>query len=171
MSAGTFLSFAYGSNMLSVRLRQRCPSAKPVGVAELHGYGLRWHKRSNDGSGKCDIAVESATDGRVLGVLYEIDDGEKEALDEAEGFGQGYEEIDVQVVLDGKGTKAKAYRATKIDAKLKPFTWYRAFVIAGAKEHALPKDYIDRLVMVDAIEDTNRVRHDRNMRLIPDALK
>lgn len=52
--APTFLNFAYGSNMLTDRLRERVPSARPVAVARLAGHSLRWHKVSIDGSGKCD---------------------------------------------------------------------------------------------------------------------
>jgi hypothetical protein len=46
--------FAYGSNMETARLRERMPSAKPLGVAKLSGHELRFHKRSKDGSGKCN---------------------------------------------------------------------------------------------------------------------
>ena len=49
MSADSFITFAYGSNMLTSRLRRRCPSAMPLGVATLIGYELRWHKKSKDG--------------------------------------------------------------------------------------------------------------------------
>ena len=57
MSPDSFITFAYGSNMPSARLRGRCPSARAIGIAELRGHELRWHKRSKDGSGKCDIVA------------------------------------------------------------------------------------------------------------------
>ncbi|WP_181951802.1 gamma-glutamylcyclotransferase family protein [Sphingobium fluviale] len=46
MSADSFLYFAYGSNMFTPWLCQptRCPSARAVGIAELRGHELRWHK-------------------------------------------------------------------------------------------------------------------------------
>ena len=31
----TLTAFAYGSNMLTSRIRERCPSARPLGMAEL----------------------------------------------------------------------------------------------------------------------------------------
>lgn len=52
MPGDSFITFAYGSNMPTARIRARCPSAVAMGVAELRGYELRWHKISNDGSGK-----------------------------------------------------------------------------------------------------------------------
>ncbi|WP_242217619.1 gamma-glutamylcyclotransferase family protein [Shinella zoogloeoides] len=165
MSTESFVTFAYGSNMPAARLRERCPSAPAIGIAELSGYELRWHKRSRDGSGKCDIAASAAGDS-VLGVLYEIAAHDKRALDRAEGLGVGYEEIEIEVLCGGSPIPAKAYRATDTDPALRPYTWYRALVIAGAREHGLPASYITRLVSVPADEDQDRARHDERMALI-----
>ncbi|SNT22597.1 AIG2-like family protein [Sphingomonas laterariae] len=166
MSTESFVTFAYGSNMPTARLRERCPSARTIGIAELSGHELRWHKRSRDGSGKCDIAASAAANGSVLGVLYEIAAHEKRALDRAEGLGAGYEEIEVEVLCGGSPITAKAYRATDTDPALRPYTWYRALVIAGAREHGLPASYIARLASVPADEDQDRTRHDEHMALI-----
>ena len=166
MSQGSFTAFAYGSNMLTVRLRERCPSATPVGIAELNGYKLRWHKRSRDGSGKCDIVPATSPEARVLGVLYRIAEYEKRDLDRAEGLGQGYSEINIEVLCDGKPIAAKAYQAADIDHSLRPFSWYRALVVAGAREHRIPEDYIALLEAVAAQEDPDHTRHAMNMRLI-----
>jgi gamma-glutamylcyclotransferase len=51
----TMLYFAYGSNMLTERLKARVPSTRPISPAILSDYDLRFHKRSTDKSGKCDI--------------------------------------------------------------------------------------------------------------------
>lgn len=164
MSADRFVSFAYGSNMPAARLRERCPSARAIGIAELPGHELRWHKRSRDGSGKCDIVASDTAS--MFGVLYEIANDDKRALDSAEGLGAGYEEIEIEVLCGGHPITAKAYRATDTDPALWPYTWYRALVIAGAKEHSLPASYIARLESVPANQDSDRTRHDRNMALI-----
>ena len=166
MSAGTFKTFAYGSNMQTARVRKRCPSATPKGVAELRSYELHWHKQSQDGSGKCAIVRTYNPENRVLGVLYEIVNGEKQALDKAEGLGQGYEEIDVLVVCNGREIAAKAYRALNVSPMLKPYTWYHAFVVAGAKEHGLPTDYIAQIEQVACDEDSDRERHQKNVRML-----
>ena len=164
MSTDRFLTFAYGSNMPAARLRERCPSARAIGIAELPGHELRWHKRSRDGSGKCDIVASDAIS--VFGVLYEIAAQEKRALDRAEGLGAGYEEVAIEVLCGGSPITAKAYRATDTDPALRPYTWYRALVIAGAREHGLPASYIVGLESVPADEDENRARHDEHMALI-----
>lgn len=166
MDSDTFLNFSYGSNMLTSRLQKRCPSACPVGVAELPGYELRWHKRSIDGSGKCDIIKADESSASVFGVLYRIDRDEKRALDKAEGLGKGYAEAEIAVFHGSDLVTAKAYIASDTDPTLKPYTWYRALVVAGAREHGLPAEYVARLDSVPADQDPNQKRHDENMSLI-----
>lgn len=166
MGIDRFITFAYGSNMPTARITARCPSARVLGIAELRGHELRWHKISIDGSGKCDIVPSVAPNASVFGVLYEIAAGEKAALDRAESKGSGYEEIAVDVVSDGKPLKAKAYRATKTDSARRPYTWYRALVLAGAREHGLPTSYVSQLEAVSADADADKAREHANLELI-----
>ena len=167
MNEEHFFTFAYGSNMLCSRLRERCSSAKPLCVAKLNGYMLRWHKWSRkDGSGKCDIVSASSPKAHVFGVIYRIDMNQKCLLDKAEGLRQGYAEIEVDVLCEGVRIAAVAYQATDIDHSRRPYSWYRALVVAGAREHRLPEEYISQLEAVATQEDRDRARHDQNMRLI-----
>lgn len=166
METDSFLTFAYGSNMPRSRIQARCPSARALGAAELCSHKLQWHKLSRDGSGKCDIVASDSPGTSVFGVLYEIANEDKPALDRAEGKGAGYEEIEIDVLCGQETVRAKAYRATNIDPALKPYTWYRALVIAGAKEHGLPAPYIANLETVLVDEDEDRTRHEKNMCLI-----
>ena len=165
MTADSFVCFAYGSNMLTARIRERCASAQTLGVAELRGYELRWHKRSNDESGKCDIVQTALPGASVFGVLYEIPVSEKAALDKAE---VGYDEAEIEVFRGADRLRAKAYVATTIDPTLKPYFWYRALVIAGAREHGLPANYVAQLQAVPVDQDPDRKRHDKNIALIRD---
>jgi gamma-glutamylcyclotransferase len=146
---GALLYFAYGSNMLTARLRERCASARPLGMATLPRYELKWHKRSKDGSGKCDIVESVEGEASVHGVLYEIPDHEKSRLDRAEGLGYGYEQVAIEVSQDGRPVSAVAYVATNVDSTLKPFDWYQAHVVEGAVEHGLPAEYIAGLRAVE----------------------
>ncbi len=158
------LNFAYGSNMLSARLRQRVPGAQLFGTATLHGHALRWHKVAKDGSGKCNI-VAAEPCSVVHGVLYEIPAHEKKHLDRAEGLGFGYEEKEVLVDCKTGMLKATAYLATHIEEGILPFTWYRALVIAGAVEHGLPIDYVNGLRAIEARLDADTQRHAQHMAL------
>lgn len=147
----TILYFAYGSNMLTSRLRERCPSGRVLGPAMLPGYALHWHKRSKDGSGKCDISKSADVESVVRGVLYEIPGHEKLGLDRAEGLGYGYEQVEIEVSRNGQPVMALAYVATDVDPTLKPFDWYHAHVVDGAIEHGLPPEYIAGLRSVQVI--------------------
>ena len=156
-----FVYFAYGSNMSTERLRERMPSCKSIGVATLPGHALRFHKRSVDKSGKCN-AFASGSDSSVIGVMFSFDPAERAKLDKAEGVGSGYEHAMVTVINDkGRRRKVLTYLAAPdyIDDSLKPYGWYKDFVLAGAKEHDLPPDYIAEYIeAVEAIEDPDETR-------------
>lgn len=164
------LIFAYGSNMLTTRLKSRVGSASPVGVACLRGYELRWHKRGKDGSGKCDVVCSQDVSARVHGVVYRINTSEKRALDIAEGLGRGYDEMQVTVDCQGRSLSVQAYVATQTDPTLKPYDWYKAFVVEGAREHGLPRDYVVQLEAVEAVPDADVSRAATN-RAILDAAR
>ena len=153
--------FAYGSNMSTARLRERMPSCKPLGIATLPGHALRFHKRSVDGSGKCN-AFATGNDVSVTGVLFGFDPAERAALDKAEGAGNGYEHATVTVINErGRRRKVLTYLATPdyVDDSLRPYDWYKDLVLAGGREHGLPPGYIAEYIQsVEAIEDPNKTR-------------
>lgn len=153
--------FAYGSNMSTARLRKRMPSCTPLGIATLPGHALRFHKRSKDQSGKCNAFATSDEDS-VIGVLFSFDPAERGRLDKAEGAGKGYEPTTVTVINDkARRRKVLTYRATAdhIDDSLKPYGWYKDFVLAGAAEHRLPEAYIaEHIQSVEAIDDPDKTR-------------
>jgi gamma-glutamylcyclotransferase len=165
----SFLNFAYGSNMSSHRLRERTPSAQPIGIGQLCGHRLVWRKRGHDGSAKCDILQTGQTEDVVWGVLFEIAASEKPFLDQAEGLGQGYDYKTVSVLVDRQRVDAGAYFATDIDNTQQPYDWYVAFVLAGALEHGLPSDYSSALRSLSAVVDPDGERRKRNLAILRDA--
>lgn len=162
--------FAYGSNLLTARLTARIPGARRIGTGWAAGRRLLWHKRSHDGSGKCDCAPGAPED-RVWGALYHLSAAERDALDRIEGFGQGYDRAELLVATDGGPVAAWLYVATGTDPALRPYLWYRALVLAGAREQRLPEAYRAALAAVAAIPDPDPARHTTNMALIPEALR
>ena len=158
------LYFAYGSNMLSRRLRasNRTPSAVAVGTGFVSGRRLTFDKVSTDGSGKCDIEVTTNPNDRAYGVLFEIDIAEKPALDRAEGLGEGYREEPVEVVAASGICEAITYVATSKVPALRPYHWYKALVVAGAIEHGLPESYVEWLRTFDSQADPNVKRRAEN---------
>ncbi len=161
--------FAYGSNMLTARLRERVPSATAIGIGQLVGHALRWDKRSGrDGSGKCDAEATGRQDDVVWGVVFELDPEDKSALDKAEGLGGGYMEKTVQILTEAGPVTAVAYYATDKDSSLRPYNWYKALVIAGAREHGLPASYRSRLELVATVSDADSARASTHRALLPD---
>ncbi|WP_307689660.1 gamma-glutamylcyclotransferase family protein [Variovorax ginsengisoli] len=168
----TVLNFAYGSNMLLARLRQRVPSARMRVVATLPGHALRWHKLGQDGSGKCDVLAVDDPQASVIGVVFEIALSDKPRLDAAEDLGVGYAEKEVDVQTHAGPVRAWVYHALRIDPAAVPFDWYKALVLAGAREHGLPPSYVDRLDATPSRPDADLARAARNFALLgasPDA--
>ena len=121
----SFRYFAYGSNMWVPHLRSRCPSARLVGTGRLDGWATVYDKPSTDGSAKLNIRPEPG--GTVTGVVFDIDDDDRPALDAAE---PSYTPIDagelgLTYVYDGRPSEAR------------PYDWYVALVKAGAESHGL----------------------------------
>ena len=151
--------FAYGSNMLEERLKSsdRVPDATFLARGNVRGYRLRFHKKSNDESGKCNIVKTDFTKDIVCGVVFEFPEAQLDALDKAEGVGYGYHrDYDIPVWLtDDKDIRMLAYVADSdaIDDALIPYIWYHKLVIAGAEQHRLPEEYIADLQAVPYAED------------------
>ncbi len=165
-----FVYFAYGSNMLTRRLRERTPSAKPLGIGQIIEHQLIFHKIGRDGSAKCDIHKTGRASDIVWGVLFEISTNERHLLDLAEGRGCGYEYKIVRVKSNKSVIEAGAYYATHIDASLQPFDWYLNFVLQGAKEHGLPNSYLKSLKSWSMVIDLDLKRRQRNLSLLKDDL-
>jgi gamma-glutamylcyclotransferase len=157
--------FAYGSNMCAGRLSRRVPSAQIFCIAKLSGHVFRFHKRSTDGSAKGDAQETHNPRDVVWGVVFDIADREKSDLDNVEGLGAGYFEKTVTVTdAAGNNHHASMYFADPafIDATHQPYSWYKRFVIDGARQHALPVEYINALDALPAKEDSEQERDKRN---------
>lgn len=158
----TFYYFAYGSNMLTARLRTstRCPSAEPVAVGNLAGRMLAFRKASNDGSAKCDIPAGTSDD-VVHGVVFRIASSERGQLDQAEGVSKGYDVSQAKVVTSHGTIPCVTYFATRVSDGLKPYDWYLNLVLAGALEHSLPEIYVTRIAWTPAAADPMPTRQTR----------
>lgn len=163
--------FAYGSNMCSVRLRARVP-CQFVTVARLTEYQLRFHKLSKkDRSSKCNAFYTGVATDEVWGVVFDIPASMKANLDRIEGLGYGYEDASVAVTSKaGERMLARTYVADPkfIEEGLAPYTWYKAYVLAGAAEHGLNPDYVSRAIeSVVATDDPNKDRNAEETAKLP----
>lgn len=104
-------------------MRSRCPSATPVGTAAITGWRLVYDKPSTDGSAKLNIRPDPT--GRVEGMVYQIEDDERDALDRAE---PRYTPIEVDI--GGDPIFTYHYQGEPTDAP--PYDWYVAVARLGA---------------------------------------
>ena len=160
----TMKSFAYGSNLCRGWLLNRVPSATYEVVAQLPEHQLRFHKRSKDGSGKADAHYTGDKNDNVWGLVVNVPDSERGALDRAEGLNHGYEERKVTVHdEEGNSYQVSAYvaAASHIDASLRPFDWYLRLISEGATSQGLPSAYVATLTteLSVADHDTERIRN------------
>jgi hypothetical protein len=151
---------AYGSNLHPIRLQQRVPSATLIGIAELAGFELAFHKRGRDGSGKCNLAEARGETRSVFGAIYVIEPQEKPLLDEAEGNGRGYLEHPVRAVHGGSEYQCFTYRAqaSHIDEDLAPYHWYKELVVLGTCFLGMPDQYSAQIDSVRSIQDPDANR-------------
>ena len=158
--------------MLSSRLKERIPAARSLGKAILHNFELQFQKMSKDGSTKANIVLKEGS--KVYGVLYLINNSDRQILDGIEGRGYGYEHLKVYVETDQTKPNRKIdpivdaltyispldYLASTYNfqrIKWLPYNWYKKFCVDGAIEHKLPNSYIKELEKVKSkIDDGNR---------------
>ena len=141
---GTFLYAAYGSNLHPDRLRaaDRCPSAKLIGTCVITGWLLAFHKRSTDGSVKCDAKRTGQQSDELRLAVFIIPKSQENDLDRAEGLNNGYNKDQIQVPMGGKNLIAKIYVADKKSIVTDtPYEWYKQMVLLGAKYHNFPTSY------------------------------
>ena len=164
----SFTYFGYGSNMLTCKLKDRCPSAVPIGICKIKKHSLKFHKVSHakskngirDISGKGDMVPSESETDEVYGVLFSIDESHKSRLDKAEGYPKyGYDKKTIDVItIKGEKYRPVMYFANDIDPKKKPYHWYKEQVVQGAREHGLPEDYIKKIKDVESIPDQDQER-------------
>ncbi|OAA44806.1 AIG2 family protein [Metarhizium rileyi] len=101
------LYFAYGSNMSTTQMRQRCPFSTPVGLGFLEGWKWIINERGYANVVKrSGLEVRAGTDERgVYGLLYLLPPQDEEKLDTCEGVPWAYEKVtcDARWVRDGQG--------------------------------------------------------------------
>ena len=161
--------FAYGSNLCLSRLRDRVSEVESRGSAKLNRYELRWHKRSVDGSAKCSIVPSGSGSALVHGALYTMPPSAMALLDEVEGLGHGYEESNVEVQSSNGGILARTYvaAATHVDDSLRPYSWYKQLVVAGALAHGLPQEWVEALRRTAVWVDPEPKRGEYNLTSMP----
>ena len=153
------LYFAYGSNLDPQQMRARCPSHAVVGLAALREHRLAFPLYSQDWGGGV-VGIHLAHGDSIWGVLYEINDADLIALDEAEGFrGPGNQHniydrdtVSVDLTRADDGSFPRRVRAAIYLARTSnpspPSRRYLDAILKGATHHRLPDEYVAKLTAI-----------------------
>uniref|UniRef100_A0ABD2WPY5 gamma-glutamylcyclotransferase n=1 Tax=Trichogramma kaykai TaxID=54128 RepID=A0ABD2WPY5_9HYME len=153
---GTFLYFAYGSNMLSKRIHINNPTAvqKHIGVLKDHRLDFIWFSKRWGG---CASTVVPTFGSEVWGVVWEIDLCDLPALDWQENVQDNlYYRKNITVTTEaGENVDCYVYEQCVLPEEhvepgslpedRQPSLIYLNTMINGAKEFNLPNGYIEFL--------------------------
>ncbi len=133
--------FAYGSNLLTSRMRERVPSAEPRGPARLADHRLTTDKRGRDGTGKANLRPGPGE--WVWGVVWSLDARDWERLDAVE---PGYRRVALDVFgTGGERIRAETYISDRLTDDPVLASDYKRCLVDGARAHGLPDDWVSLL--------------------------
>lgn len=98
---------AYGSNLNTLQMRYRCPSARVIGTAEIADYRLLF-KGSKTGA---YLTIEKQKGSIVPVGIWEVSESDERSLDRYEGFPNFYYKTEMS--LDIKGIRTGKIRRRK----------------------------------------------------------
>lgn len=155
--------FGYGSNTeRGTFLGRRRMRPLEVRVGRLDGFELRFDL--GVGRGERGVANVAARAGdHVWGVLWRIRVEQAAFLDRSEGLHRGfYRRLPVEVTTrDGETVAAFTYHSLGGRAGRKPSRRYLGLLLAGAQQHGLPDEWIDRLRSFELAADERKARPGR----------
>ena len=120
---------AYGSNLNIEQMKHRCPDAKRVGSAELHGYRLafRGHRMGV-------LTIEPDSESSIPVGIWTISDDDEISLDFYEGFPRLYRKEIFTVQLNGETIEAIIYIMNEGRPISAPSDYYLEAVSTGYKD-------------------------------------
>ena len=159
------LYFAYGSHLDPEQMKRHCPESRVVGMASLDEYRLAFPRFSNDWEGGT-ASIHLAHGEKMWGVIYELMDADLESLDQYEGYlgpddqhnEHDREHVTLELVRADDGSIPRRVRAWTHIARpahaAPPSARYKACMIAGARHHQLPEDYIGMLKEIETAPES-----------------
>jgi gamma-glutamylcyclotransferase (GGCT)/AIG2-like uncharacterized protein YtfP len=132
---------AYGSNMDSAQMAERCPHSPQQRTGWLEGWRLTFGGAELGWEGALATVVEDDA-ARVFVVLYDVSESDQKALDRWDGVTLGYyRKFTVRVqTLDGD-TAAWLYVLNGYEGGL-PSARYIGILADAAEKAAAPADYV-----------------------------
>ncbi|XP_019726487.1 gamma-glutamylcyclotransferase-like isoform X1 [Hippocampus comes] len=146
---GTFVYFAFGSNMLKERLHLENPSATYLDTGRLKDYQLDfgvWGRGAENSWHGGVATIRESPGSEVWGVVWTLDRDHQDTLDKQEGIHVGiYSPLEVRVESSNHGEMlCRTYQMNNFHAR-PPSPQYKHVVCCGAEQNGLPDDYVGRL--------------------------
>ena len=91
---------AYGSNLNTVEMKYRCPSAKVIGTAEISGWRLLFR-----GNWMGYLTIEPCEGACVPVAVWEVSPDDESSLDSYEGFPDFYDKQDMRLPVRETGSR------------------------------------------------------------------
>ena len=126
------------------------------------GWSLQFHKRSVDGSGKCNIVNSSKG---IYVAVYEMQERDKGKLDQIEGIGKGYHDSSIDVPEFGSCSTYLGFTKHICD-ELKPYDWYKEMVLLGCRKLDFPDNYVSSIEAVRNGPDPDEQRGREQWRIV-----
>lgn len=96
---------AYGSNLNTVEMKYRCPSAKVIGTAEISGWRLLFR-----GNWMGYLTIEPCEGACVPVAVWEVSPDDESSLDSYEGFPDFYDKQDMRLPVRETGGRETSER-------------------------------------------------------------
>jgi gamma-glutamylcyclotransferase (GGCT)/AIG2-like uncharacterized protein YtfP len=149
------LYIAYGSNLNLEQMKRRCPTARPVGTAEIQGYDLLFR-----GSHRSGIAtIEPGTDS-VPVLLWSVRPRDEQALDVYEGWPSLYRKEMMSVELNGKAVDAMVYIMNGNEPLTLPSDYYYETILQGYTSAGFDTGALNRALERSELAQSVEQEHD-----------
>lgn len=152
--------FGYGSNTeRGTFLGRRRMRPLEVRIGRLDAFELRFDLAIGKGErGVANVAPRNGD--HVWGVLWRIDDEGARHLDLTEGVPRGfYHRLPIRVVTpEAEEIEAFTYQSFHGRPGRKPSRRYLGLLLAGARQHGLPEDWIARLRGFELARDERKAQ-------------
>lgn len=134
--------FAYGSNMDPRVMERTVPTAKVVGPGRLDGYRLEFNVYSDRWEGGA-ANLEADPNGRVWGVVWEMEDDDLDSLDTFSGHPTYYRREEIEVEIAEGRRQCITFRIAHQRGYVRPTNAYIARLRGAVRMQGLPPEALD----------------------------
>ena len=133
---------AYGIGLNRAEMAKHCPTAKPIGTAELKNFKLAFR----GGDANVLATIEKAKGGSVPALLWEITPQDEAALDRWIGMPEQYRKETVKIRWNGTAIDVLVYILIGHKPQNKPSAFYYSTLLEGYRAAGFDTDVLKAVV-------------------------